>query len=66
MLATQFEPADARRMLPVFDEPAKKAVFTVSTIVPKDQLAISNMPEEKSEPLPGGLKRVRFAPTRRR
>ena len=63
MLATQFEPADARRMLPVFDEPAKKAVFTVSTIVPKDQLAISNMPEEKSEPLPGGLKRVRFAPT---
>jgi len=63
MLATQFEPADARRMLPVFDEPAKKAVFTVSTIVPKDQLAISNMPEESSEPLPGDLKRVKFQPT---
>ena len=63
MLATQFEPADARRMLPVFDEPAKKAVFTLSTVVPNDQLAISNMPEASNEPLPGGLKRVRFAPT---
>jgi aminopeptidase N len=63
MLATQFEPADARRMLPLFDEPAKKAVFTVTTVVAADQLAVSNMPEESSEPLPGHLKRVRFAPT---
>jgi aminopeptidase N len=63
MLATQFEPADARRMLPSFDEPAKKAVFTLSTIVPQDQLAISNMPEESSEPLADGLKRVKFQST---
>jgi aminopeptidase N len=63
MLTTQFEPADARRFLPVFDEPSKKAVFTVSAVVPSDQLAISNMPEASSEPLPGGLKRVRFEPT---
>ncbi len=63
MLATQFEPADARRLLPLFDEPSKKAVFTVSTVVPRDQLAISNMPEASSERLPGGLKRVRFEPT---
>ncbi|MDB5425734.1 MAG: hypothetical protein JWQ29_3150 [Phenylobacterium sp.] len=63
MLATQFEPADARRMLPLFDEPAKKAVFTLSTVVPANQMAISNMPEVSSEPLPGGRKRVRFAPT---
>jgi len=63
MLATQFEPADARRFLPVFDEPAKKAVFTVSAIVPENQLAVSNMPEAASDPLPTGLKRVRFAPT---
>ena len=60
MLATQFEPSDARRFLPVFDEPSKKAVFTVSAIVPQDQLAVANMPEASSEPLPGGLKRVRF------
>jgi aminopeptidase N len=63
MLTTQFEPADARRFLPVFDEPAKKAVFTVTAIVPQDELAVSNMPQVGSEPLPGGLKRVHFAPT---
>ncbi len=63
MLTTQFEPADSRRFLPVFDEPAKKAVFTVSAVVPQGQLAVSNMPEASIEPLPDGLKRVRFAPT---
>ena len=65
MLATQFEPADARRMLPLFDEPAKKAIFRLTTIVPQEQLAISNMPQVSSEPLPDGLKRVQFAPTPR-
>ncbi len=65
MLTTQFEPADSRRFLPVFDEPAKKAVFTVSAIVPQDQLAVSNMPEAASEALAGGLKRVIFKPTPR-
>ena len=65
MLATEFEPADARRFLPVFDEPSKKAVFAVAAIVPKDLLAISNMPEASSEEMPGGLKRVRFQPTPR-
>jgi aminopeptidase N len=65
MLATQFEPADARRFMPVLDEPSKKAVFTVSAVVPANQLAVSNMPEASSEPLSGGLKRVRFQPTPR-
>lgn len=63
MLTTQFEPSDSRRFLPVFDEPAKKAVFTLSAVVPADQLAVSNMPQAASEALPGGLKRVRFQPT---
>jgi aminopeptidase N len=63
MLATQFEPADARRFLPCFDEPAKKATFALTAIVPQDQLAVSNMPEAASEPVGGGLKRVRFQPT---
>jgi aminopeptidase N len=63
MLATQFEPADARRFLPVFDEPAKKAVFTLSAVIPKDQLAVSNMPEVSSEEIGGGLRRVHFQPT---
>jgi aminopeptidase N len=63
MLATQFEPADARRFLPCFDEPAKKATFTLEAVVPKDQTAVSNMPVAASEDLGGGLKRIRFAAT---
>ncbi|MGA0604540.1 M1 family metallopeptidase [Phenylobacterium sp. VNQ135] len=63
MLATQFEPADARRLLPLFDEPAKKAVFTVSAVVPQTLTAVSNMPETSSQPVAGGLKHVRFAPS---
>jgi aminopeptidase N len=65
MLMTQFEPADARRFLPLFDEPAKKATFAVSAVVPADQMALSNMPQSASTPLPGGLKKVRFATTPR-
>jgi aminopeptidase N len=65
MLTTQFEPSDARRFLPVFDEPAKKAVFTLTAVVPEGQLAVSNMPEAGTESLTGGLKRVRFQPTPR-
>ena len=63
MLMTQFEPADARRFLPLFDEPAKKATFKVSAIVPAGQMAISNMPEASSTPMPGGLKKVAFGAT---
>jgi aminopeptidase N len=63
MLTTQFEPADARRFMPVFDEPSKKAVFTLSAVVPQGQMAVSNMPEAASEPLGAGLKKVTFKPT---
>jgi aminopeptidase N len=63
MLTTQFEPADARRFLPVLDEPSKTAVFRLSAVVPQDQMAVSNMPEAASEPLAGGLKKVTFSPT---
>src|ERR1044072_2368326 len=43
-LYTQFEASDARRMIPSWDEPAHKATFTLEAIVPRDQMAISNMP----------------------
>ena len=44
MLVTQFEVADARRMFPGWDEPAFKATFQLSVTLPKDLVAVSNMP----------------------
>jgi aminopeptidase N len=60
-LATNFEPADARDLLPCWDEPARKATFTVSVDVPRDRMAISNMPIKQVTPLSPTLQRVRFA-----
>ncbi|QQG39767.1 MAG: M1 family metallopeptidase [Candidatus Aenigmatarchaeota archaeon] len=61
---TQFEPADARRMIPCFDEPAMKATFDVTLLVDKEMDAISNMPVTSKETL-GRKKRVTFATTPR-
>jgi len=64
-LFTQFEDADARRFVPCWDEPGRKATFELSAVVPAKLMAVSNMPVAASEDLPGDLKRVRFAPTPR-
>ena len=45
---TIFQPVDARRAFPCWDEPAWKIPFQVSLRVPADFMAISNTPEEKA------------------
>lgn len=50
---TQFEPTDARRAFPCFDEPGFKATFDVTLIVPKGDMAISNANIVSNTPGPG-------------
>jgi len=62
MLGTQFEATDARRFFPCWDEPAFRARFQLTVVVPETWLAVSNMPIESEEKVAGG-KEVRFAAT---
>ena len=62
-LFTQFEPSDARRFVPSWDEPDYKATWQVSAVVPAGDMAVNNMPIESSTPVAGGLKRVTFRQT---
>src|SRR3989441_898248 len=59
---SQCEAADARRILPCFDEPAFKARFRVAVTVRDGETAVSNGPVEREEPVPAG-RVVRFAET---
>ncbi len=60
---TQFEATHARRAFPCWDEPARKAVFSVTLVVPGDLAAISNAAEVSSEATDDGRRTVRFADT---
>ncbi|OWF36627.1 Puromycin-sensitive aminopeptidase [Mizuhopecten yessoensis] len=53
---TQFEATDARRAFPCWDEPAVKATFDVTLVVPNDRVALSNMPVKSESPLGGDTK----------
>jgi aminopeptidase N len=62
MLGTQFEATDARRFFPCWDEPAFRARFQLTAVVPENWLAVSNMPIESEQKTARG-KEVRFAST---
>ena len=63
LLASQLEPGDARKIAPMWDEPAQKAIFKVSAILPEGTMAVSNMPAESATPLGDGFVRTDFQPT---
>jgi aminopeptidase N len=63
MIATQLEPADARRIFPSWDEPVFKATFELTATLPATFLGVSNMPIVSKEPAGNGRKRVRFGRT---
>ena len=61
-LGTQFEATDARRLFPCWDEPAFRARFQLTTVVPENWMAVSNMPVATEKKVSGG-REVEFQPS---
>ena len=64
-LYTQLENFDARRLFPCWDEPNRKATFTLTVNAPTADMAVSNMPAAHVSRLPGGIARTTFRTTPR-
>lgn len=62
-LYTQYEPADARRVFPCFEQPDLKTAFTFTMTGPDGWQLLSNQPEVARQPAGPGLVTVDFAPT---
>lgn len=57
---TQFEPIDARRAIPCFDEPDRKAPWKLTLTVPAHMRAFANMPVESERAVDPGWREVVF------
>jgi alanyl aminopeptidase len=60
---SDFEPVDARRAFPCFDEPSYKVPWQLVLHVKREHVALSNTPPESETDEPGGMKRVVFRET---
>ncbi len=58
---TYFEPLDARRAFPCFDEPAFKVPWQITLHVARDHVALGNAPVVREVDEPNGMKRVELA-----
>jgi alanyl aminopeptidase len=59
-VVTQMEPLGARYTFPGFDEPSFKQPWDITLVVPKDDVAVANSAEAKTEDLHDGFKKVTF------
>ncbi len=62
-LYTQYEPADARRVFPCFEQPDIKPQFTFELTGPEQWQLLSNQPEISREAMGNEVDHVIFAPT---
>jgi len=61
---SEFEPIDARRAFPCFDEPSFKIPWELTLVVPERLVAVSNTDPVEEVSTGDGMKRVRFGTTR--
>ncbi len=61
---SQFEPTDARRAFPCFDEPSFKVPWQLTLHVPKDDVALANTPSLSEINEPNNMKAVKFKETK--